>query len=76
MEASLGEEGGGSTVAVGSINSSADGSPNGGGRDALPMDDSTLGAFKASFYLSRFLPKKGGTYGGDDMNRLGCRKIL
>ena len=32
--------------------------------------------FGASFHLSRSLPKKGGTYEGNDMNRLGCRKIL
>ena len=49
MEASLDEEGGGSTVAVGSTNSSVDGSPDQGGRDASPGEDSTLGCLDLAF---------------------------
>ena len=43
MDESLEEEGGGSTVAVGSTNSSAEGSPEEGGRDASLVEYSTLG---------------------------------
>ena len=53
-------------MAVGSTNSLVEGSPDGGGRDAP----------RASFHLSCSLPKEGGTYESDDMDKLRCRKIL
>ena len=48
-EASLDEEGGGLTAVVGSKNSSIEGSLDGGGRDASPVEDSTLGRLELSF---------------------------
>ena len=48
IEESLDEEAGGSTIAVGSTNSSAMGSPNVGGLDAL-VEDSTLGHLELAF---------------------------
>ena len=42
-------EGGGSTVAVGSTNSSADGSRDEKGRDASPMEDSTWRHLELAF---------------------------
>ena len=49
IEALLEEDGGGSTAAVGSTYASAKGSPNGGGRDASPVEDSTLGHLELAF---------------------------
>ena len=48
-EASLEEEGGGLTMVVGSTNTSAEGSLDEGGRDASPMEDSTLGHLELAF---------------------------
>ena len=48
-EASLDEEGGGLTAVVGSTNSSIEGSLDGGGQDASPVEDSTLGRLELSF---------------------------
>ena len=45
MDESPEAEGGGSTVAVGSTNSSAVGSPKEGGWDAALMEDSTWGMY-------------------------------
>ena len=45
-EASLDEEGGGLTAVVGSTNSSIEGSLDGGGQDASPVEDSTLRRLK------------------------------
>ena len=42
-------DGGGSTVAMGSTYASAKGSPEEGGRDASPVEDSTLGRLKLAF---------------------------
>ena len=42
-------DGGGSTTAVGSKNSSVGGSPVGGSLDALPVDNSTLGRLELAF---------------------------
>ena len=75
IESSLNEEARGSTVAVGSTNSSAVGSPDVEGRDA-PVERLNPRAFRASFHLSRSLSKEGVTYGSYNMNRLGYRKIL
>ena len=49
MEASLDEEGGGSTKAVGSTNSLTDGSLDEEGRDASPVEDLTLGRLELAF---------------------------
>ena len=48
-EASLEEEGGGSTAAVGLTNSSVVRSPEEGGWDAAPVEDSTLGRLELAF---------------------------
>ena len=50
MEASPDEEGRGSTAIVGSTNSLADESLEGGGGDASPVEDSTLGCLELSFF--------------------------
>ena len=42
-------DGGGSTTAVGFTYASAKGSPEGGGRDASPVEDSTLEHLKLAF---------------------------
>ena len=42
-------DGGGSTVAVGYTYASAEGSPKGGGLDASPVEDSTLGCLELAF---------------------------
>ena len=42
-------DGGGSTTAIGSTYSSAVGSPDGGGLDASPVEDSTLGCLELTF---------------------------
>ena len=42
-------DGGGSTVAMGSTYASAKGSLEEGGRDASPVEDSTLGRLKLAF---------------------------
>ena len=42
-------DGGGSTVAMGSTYASAKGSPEEGGRDASPIEDSTLGCLELAF---------------------------
>ena len=44
-EESLDVDGGGSTAVVGSTYASAEGSPEGGGRDASSIEDLTLGRF-------------------------------
>ena len=75
IESSLNEEARGSTVAVGSTNSSAVGSPDVEGLD-VPIERLNPRAFRASFHLSCSLPKESGTYGSYNMNMLGCRKIL
>ena len=48
-EASLEEEGGGSTAVVGSTYSSVVGSPKEEGLDASPVEDSTLGCLELVF---------------------------
>ena len=75
IESSLNEEARGSTVAVGSTNSSAVGSPDVEGRDA-PVERLNPRAFRASFHLSCSLPKESGTYGSYNISRFECRKIL
>ena len=42
-------DGGGSTTAVGFTYASAKGSPEGGGRDASPIDDLTRGRLELAF---------------------------
>ena len=48
-EDSLDVDGGGSMVAMGSIYASTKGSPKGGGRDASPVEDLTLGHLELAF---------------------------
>ena len=48
-EESLDVNGGGSTAVVGSTYASAEGSPEGGGQDASPVEDSTLGRLELAF---------------------------
>ena len=48
-EKSLDVDGGGSIAAVGSTYSSTVGLPDGGGLDASPVEDSTLGHLELSF---------------------------
>ena len=73
-EESLDVDGGGSTIVVRSTYVSAEGSPDRGGLNASPIEDSTLRHLELAFNYS--LAKKGGTYMSYDMDRFKCRKVL
>ena len=57
IEESLDEEAGGSTIAIGSTNSSIVGSPEVWGLDA-PIEDSTLGCLKLAFNWAALCRRK------------------
>jgi len=71
-------EGGGIAVATaaGSTDSSTVVSPIEEEKGGATLENSTLRHFRACSHLRSPLPKKGGTYRSDNMNRLRRRKLI